>query len=55
MNKKKVKFSMARFKIFLLINLSGLMVLLSYEWSSYRKVFETRNIFVKGNLILNDK
>ena len=52
---KKVKFSMVRFKIFLLINLFGLMMFISLEWSSYRRVFETKNIYVKGNLILDEK
>jgi cell division protein FtsQ len=53
MNKNtKVEFSMRKVKIFLFIVLLTFPISLSYKWASYRNFFDTKEIKIEGNLIL---
>lgn len=53
MNKNtKVEFSMRKVEIFLFIVLLAIPISLSYKWASYRNFFDTKEIKIEGNLIL---
>ena len=56
MNKsKKVKLSMLRVKIFFLVMIISCFVSLSFEWSTYRNIFDARNLNISGDVILDQE
>ena len=56
MNKsKKVKLLMLRVKIFFLVITISSFVSLSFKWSTYRNIFDARNLNISGDAILDQE
>ena len=52
---KKVKLSMLRVKIFFLVMIISSFVSLSFKWSTYRNIFDARNLNISGDVILDQE